>query len=156
MAVAASICGEKTAYKPKLWFNSAKFFDIEYQVYGDVPVKLPDNISTLYWEHPEGKKSIRINYETDSRVVTGFNLMGIRYRHEVCEKWIMERTTIEKVLLNLAIANFDPEFYSQYESLLVQKFNETAETPIPLFSSRKLDSVVRFFELVRDSGLRRN
>ncbi len=34
--VAYNICGKKVAYDPGIWFNSAKFFDIEYQVYGDV------------------------------------------------------------------------------------------------------------------------
>ena len=32
-AVAQSICGNPTAYHPGNWFNSAKFFDIEYQTY---------------------------------------------------------------------------------------------------------------------------
>ncbi len=139
--VAATICGEETAYVPKLWFNSAKFLDIEYQVYGDIPAKTPAHINSLYWEHPDGKKSIRINYERESGAVTGFNLMGIRYRHEVCEKWILDRTNIEMVLLNLSLANFDPEFYHQYEQQLLQKFNNNS---IPLLSSRKLNLVTRF------------
>jgi len=75
----------------------------------------------LYWECHKGNKSIRIVY-TDECVI-GFNLMGIRYRQEVCEKWIREKFRIEKVLENLGEANFDPEFFSQYENELVQKFN---------------------------------
>ncbi|MEL6538687.1 MAG: FAD-dependent oxidoreductase [Bacteroidota bacterium] len=31
--VAQTICGNESRYKPGLWFNSAKFMDIEYQVY---------------------------------------------------------------------------------------------------------------------------
>ena len=31
--VAATICGEKTPYTPGPWFNSAKFFEIEYQTF---------------------------------------------------------------------------------------------------------------------------
>ncbi len=34
--VAQTIMGEKTPYHPGPWFNSAKFLDIEYQVYGQV------------------------------------------------------------------------------------------------------------------------
>lgn len=142
--VAATICGEKTAYNPRLWFNSAKFFDIEYQVYGDVPAKTPDNITTLYWEHADGRKSIRINYETSSKAVTGFNLMGIRYRHEVCEKWILERTNIETVLQNLSLANFDPEFYGQYERNVVETYNQLNNTQLKPPSSRKHNLVARF------------
>jgi NAD(P)H-nitrite reductase large subunit len=113
--VAKTICDETTIYTPRLWFNSAKFLDIEYQVYGDIAAQKPENITTLYWEHPQGKKSIRLNFDTNTREIKGFNLMGIRYRHEVCEKWILEKTPIEVVLKNLKWANFDPEFSLKYE-----------------------------------------
>lgn len=142
--VAATICGQKTIYHPKLWFNSAKFFDIEYQVYGDIPAKTHDPISSLYWEHPDGKKSIRINYETATRAVTGFNLMGVRYRHEVCERWILERAAIEVVLQNLSLANFDPEFYTQYEGQVLEKYNRTNRSALKLKSDRKPNLVARF------------
>jgi NAD(P)H-nitrite reductase large subunit len=113
--VAKTICDENTKYIPRLWFNSAKFLDIEYQVYGEIPAQKPENITTLYWEHLQGKKSIRLNFDTNTRGIKGFNLMGIRYRHEVCEKWILEKTPIEVVLKNLKLANFDPEFFKRYE-----------------------------------------
>jgi len=119
-AIAETVCGIRTAYDPGIWFNSAKFLDIEYQVYGLVNMKV-EGEKNLYWECPKGNKSIRIVY-TDECVI-GFNIMGIRYRQEVCEKWIREKFRIEKVLENLGEANFDPEFFSQYENELVQKFN---------------------------------
>ena len=34
---AYNITGKNVAYDPGIWFNSAKFLDIEYQVYGEVP-----------------------------------------------------------------------------------------------------------------------
>jgi NADPH-dependent 2,4-dienoyl-CoA reductase/sulfur reductase-like enzyme len=37
--IAQTICDKPTKYNPGIWFNSAKFFDIEYQVYGDIPTK---------------------------------------------------------------------------------------------------------------------
>ncbi len=40
--VAKTICGNRTAYKPGNWFNSAKFFEIEYQTYGWVFPKIED------------------------------------------------------------------------------------------------------------------
>ena len=120
-AVGHTICGIPTPYIPRLWFNSAKFLDIEYQVYGDVPAQLPNGLASLYWEHPNGKKAVRINYEKVTGIVTGFNLMGIRYRHEVCERWILDKTPIKTVLKNLSQANFDPEFFEKYEHLLSQQ-----------------------------------
>jgi NAD(P)H-nitrite reductase large subunit len=40
--LAQTICGNKLAYNPGPWFNSAKFFDIEYQTYGWVLAKRQD------------------------------------------------------------------------------------------------------------------
>jgi NADPH-dependent 2,4-dienoyl-CoA reductase/sulfur reductase-like enzyme len=144
--VAHTICGKPTKYIPRLWFNSAKFFDIEYQVYGDVLAKNPEGIQSLYWEHENGKKAIRINFETASQKVKGFNLMGIRYRHEVCEKWILEGTHIEEVLQNLSLANFDPEFFDEYESELVNLYNQLTNNTLTLKSKRNLNLVTRFLK----------
>ena len=121
--VAHSICTAPTSYQPRLWFNSAKFLDIEYQVYGDIPPQTPEGITSLYWEHKDGKKAIRISFDTTSGVVKGFLLMGIRYRHEVCEQWILGKKHIESVLLELSAANFDPEFFEEYEADLIQIYN---------------------------------
>lgn len=144
MTVAQSICNEPTRYRPGIWFNSAKFFDIEYQVYGDIPSKTPDHITTLYWQHPTENKAIRINYETATGFVTGFNLMGIRYRHLVCEKWISDRTNIENVLENLSLANFDPEFFDVYEAALLTMYNQKNKKSLQLKAKRKLSLVKQF------------
>ncbi len=77
---AYNICGKRRAYDPGIWFNSAKFMDIEYQVYGAVQAKLPENHTSLYWEAPDGKKSIRLVYDRNTLEIIGFNLMGVRYR----------------------------------------------------------------------------
>lgn len=122
--VAHTIVGQARAYDPGTWFNSAKFFDIEYQVYGDVKPKLGPGEATLYWEHADGEKSLRINYREADHTLLGFNVMGIRYRHELCEKWINERRPLDYVLKNLGAANFDPEFYAQHEKELVALYRQ--------------------------------
>ena len=142
--VAYTLLGRPVAYDPGIWFNSAKFLDIEYQVYGEVPAHGRAGLASLYWEHPDGEKAIRINYEEDGGAVRGFNLMGIRYRHEVCERWIREATNIEEVLQNLGMANFDPEFYAAYEQDLVDLFNEQTGSNLRLRRGRGLDAVLRF------------
>ena len=142
--VAQTICDQSTKYDPGIWFNSAKFFDIEYQVYGDIPAKTPVHITTLYWQHPTENKAIRINYETASGSVTGFNLMGIRYRHAVCEKWIADKTKIETVIENLSLANFDPEFFEEYESAFMDTYNQKSGKALKLKSKRKLCLVEQF------------
>jgi NAD(P)H-nitrite reductase large subunit len=60
--LAHTLTGKQTAYNPGHWFNSAKFFDIEYQTYGWVGNTLNKNESTFYWEHPNGKISFRANH----------------------------------------------------------------------------------------------
>lgn len=134
--VAHNLCGHPTPYHPGIWFNSAKFMDIEYQVYGDIQAQIPENQATLYWEHPEGKKSIRINYRKEDHAVVGFNLMGVRYRHEVCEKWIAEQTPIEAVLPHLPVANFDPELYATYEKAVIAQYNQQTGAHLRLRKKR--------------------
>lgn len=145
--VAYNILGKKTAYQPGVWFNSAKFFDIEYQVYGQVPPQLSADEASLYWEHPDGKKSIRIVYNRQSRAVLGFNLMGIRYRQEVCERWIQKQALLEQVLAQLSLANFDPEFFPEYESALREQYYQVFGKKIQAQAKRGLSGVLQFLKL---------
>ncbi len=134
--VAYTICGNRTAYAPGVFFNSAKFYDLEYQTYGDIKAKQPDDEATLYWEHEDGAHAIRINYRKADGVVVGFNVMGIRYRQNVCEAWIEKEAHIEEVLRDLGAANFDPEFYKQYEADVVAQYNRQAGTNLKLARKR--------------------
>ncbi|KAA5544834.1 NAD(P)/FAD-dependent oxidoreductase [Adhaeribacter rhizoryzae] len=121
--VAHSICNRRTVYNRGIWFNSAKFFDIEYQTYGQVPAVPAPETDSLLWQHPKEKKLVRINYHQPSGKVLGFNLLGIRYRHEVCEKWLKEEKPISYVLKHLREANFDPEFYRRHEKEIIRTFS---------------------------------
>lgn len=145
--VAHQILGKKIVYQPGLWFNSAKFFDIEYQVYGHIPPQFSAKENSLYWEHPDGKKSIRIVYNRQSGAVLGFNLMGIRYRQEVCERWIQQQTLLEQVLAQLSLANFDPEFFPEYESALREQYYQVFGKKIQTQAKRGLSGVLQFLKL---------
>ncbi len=145
--VAHNLLGKQLAYDPGIWFNAAKFFDLEYQVYGEVPPQGRAGLSSLYWEHPQGEKAIRINYDTSSGAALGFHLMGIRYRHEVCEKWIRSSAHIEEVLQNLGLANFDPEFFEAYEADVVALYNQQSGRQLQLRQKRGLEPVLRFLGL---------
>ncbi len=120
--VAHTICGKPKKYEPGIWFNSAKLLDIEYQVYGQLAGKIPENCNTIYWEHPGGRKSLRIAYDNNSTAVKGFLAMGIRLRHELCDKWIREETPLEQVIKNLDKANFDPEFFENWVRTATSSF----------------------------------
>lgn len=121
--VARTICGAKTAYTPGVFFNSAKFFDIEYQTYGQVPAQLPDDTETFYWEHPTQPISVRFNFTTGSEAVTGINAFGMRLRHDACEKWISSKKSIGYVLSHLYEAHFDPEFFANHEQAILDSFH---------------------------------
>lgn len=122
--VAKTICGEKMQYVPGVFFNSAKFFDIEYQVYGEINTQPKGGEEHFYWIKPEKEVAFRVAFEKASGAVKGFNLMGIRYRHEVCARWIKEKRDIGHVMAHLREANFDPEFHKRYEKEIITKFNQ--------------------------------
>lgn len=128
--VAQTICGNKLAYKPGHWFNSAKFFDIEYQTYGWVHSKLREGETRFYWEHKDGEICMHFVFDKASRKFLGLNTFGIRIRHEVMNRHLDTEATIDKVMEQLKDANFDPEFYRLYEDEIVAKFNEEQGTNI--------------------------
>lgn len=130
--VAKTICGNKTLYNPGIWFNSAKFFDIEYQTYGIVSPVACDRCQQFHWEHPTKPIFLTFNFEKLSMEFEGINTFGVRLRHELFDQWIREKRTIQFVLENLATANFDPEFYRTFENEIVLKFNETFQTSIQI------------------------
>jgi NADPH-dependent 2,4-dienoyl-CoA reductase/sulfur reductase-like enzyme len=144
--VAHSICSSRTAYVPKTWFNSAKFLDIEYQVYGTVLANPPEEHAQFYWEHADGRKSIRLVFDREKKNILGFNVMGVRYRHEVCEKWIEDGTHIEEVMQNLGLANFDPEFFDEYEADVIKLYNKQHNGNLQLKQKRGLTAALRFLK----------
>ncbi len=120
--LAQTICGDKTKYEPGPWFNSAKFFDIEYQTYGNVPSELSQTESDFYWEHKSGMKCMHLVWDKNSNQFLGINSFGIRLRHECFDRWIREKRSIQYILSHLTEANFDPEFFPRYESEIMESF----------------------------------
>jgi NADPH-dependent 2,4-dienoyl-CoA reductase/sulfur reductase-like enzyme len=126
--VAAEVmAGSDTRYEMGIWYNSAKFLDLEYHTYGKVNLHVPDE-QNLFWEHASGLHSIRIVY-TDEGVI-GFNTMGLRYKHRVCEAWIAEGRSVEYVLEHLSEANFDPEFFRRFESEAIPYLRSQLQTVV--------------------------
>jgi len=124
--VAQSVCGRKTAYNPGPWFNSAKFFDIEYQTYGWVHSenRLPEYEEHFHWKHPDKNICITIAFHKENHKFFGINTFGIRMRHEVFDRWLTDEKQVDDVISNLKEANFDPEFFDQYENEIVDAFKK--------------------------------
>lgn len=120
--LAQSLTGNLSPYNPGHWFNSAKFFDIEYQTYGQISPLATQEENHFYWKHPEKNCMVRLAYHPKSRLFLGINTFGIRMRHEVFDQWLNDQTSIETVMENLGQANFDPEFYTQYEPQIIAEW----------------------------------
>jgi NADPH-dependent 2,4-dienoyl-CoA reductase/sulfur reductase-like enzyme len=114
--VADVLAGEERSYERGIWFNSAKFLDLEYQVYGTVP-NVPKPEETLYWEHESHEHAVRLVHEAGKLV--GLDTIGIRYRHQICERWIREQRPIAWVVDHLEEANFDPELFRRHEPEII-------------------------------------
>ena len=117
---AKSMAGQDPGeFESGIWFNSAKFLDLEYHTYGLVNLDIP-NETSLYWEHADGRQSLRI--VSDSEGVIGFNTMGMRWRHEVCERWLKEKRPVREILPRLKEPFFEPELYQRHEAEIQRAF----------------------------------
>ena len=121
--VAQTICGNKLEYKPGHWFNSAKFFDIEYQTYGWVFANKKEYEEHFHWKHKDDTKCITLAYHKETNEFLGINTFGIRMRHEVFDSWLSEKRSADYVIQHLAKANFDPEFYRKFEKEVQSAYN---------------------------------
>lgn len=119
-----TLSGKKTAYNPGPWFNSAKFFDIEYQTYGKVDAKPNEEESSFYWEHPDGRICFRAVYNKADETIIGFNALGMRLNHNLCDRWLQEKRKIDDMMANLHQLNFDPEFFEKHEKVIIAAYNE--------------------------------
>ena len=136
---AASMLGDGATYRRGTWYNSAKFFDLEYTTAGWVPVRLDWDNTPLdpgpdvsdWFQRSEGRfdsqrivckggsggtgespqldERGRIHSARANDRVIGFNMLGGRWNHEVLLDWIDSRRSLGFVLDRLAEAQFDEE-----------------------------------------------
>jgi len=123
-AAAASMLGDETTYRRSTWYNSAKFFDIEYTTAGWVPALLnwdnaasdpgPD-VKCWFQRIPGRFESQRVVCQGDH--VVGFNMLGSRWNHDRLLEWIHERRDLDYVLRHLGEAQFDEELARRFKVL---------------------------------------
>ncbi len=132
--VGYTLAGQPTPYRRGVWFNSAKFFNLEYQTYGQAPAEPTPGISSFYWEHGSARVALRIYFRAEApHAVVGFNALGLRLRQAVCQQWIAQHAPVATALAQLGAANFDPEFFPQHEPAIVAAFNrQFPEQPVVL------------------------
>lgn len=118
---ARSMLGDEVSYRRGTWYNSAKFFDLEYTTAGWVPasvgpggspVQPPADLRTWFQRVPGRLESQRIVVKGDR--VVGFTMLGSRWNHEALLQWIGERRSLDWVLQHLGEAQFDEEFQPRF------------------------------------------
>ncbi len=121
---AQAMLGDDVRYRRGTWYNSAKFFDLEWTTAGFVPALLNfDNtpldpgrdVRTWFQRVPGRFESQKIVLKGDR--VVGFNMLGSRFRHEPMLEWIHERRGLDYVLAHLHEAQFDEEFSRRFQVL---------------------------------------
>lgn len=122
--LAKTLTGTKTAYHPGNWFNSAKFFDIEYQTYGLVAAYPEEPEVHFQWQNADKNLAITIAFNEETKEFLGVNSFGIRMRHELFDQILAEKRTVFYVLEHLKDCNFDPEFFKSFEADIISKFNQ--------------------------------
>ena len=132
--LAQTICGQRRPYRPGHWFNSAKFFDMEYQTYGAVPSARENTkeVSLFHWEHPDKALALSLAYHSQSEQFLGVNSFGMRLRHEMVDRWLSEEKSLSYVLAHWADANFDPEFYRSYHHEIIKAYTHKTGQQIQL------------------------
>lgn len=104
---ALAMLGDSVRYEPPIFFNSSKFFEIEYTTVGEVN-NVPEGGQHHLFALGRKDASLRI-VEHEGRVI-GFNMLGSRWNHNLLEQWIAERRSYNYVAERLSAAQFDPEF----------------------------------------------
>ena len=134
--VAKNLLGGSVQYHPGIFFNSAKFFNIEYQTYGTMLADVDEKTSTFVWQHATKNIVFRINFDKETEQVIGLHAFGLRLRHELIDDWLQSKKKVEFFMENLSAINFDPEFFQKFESEIIGNFNEAFQTNLKLKKQR--------------------
>lgn len=104
------LSGKDLAYDTPVFYNSAKFFDLEYQTYGRVPATDGDGLETRCWQ--DGMRLVRVARRADSGALAGVTGFGVRLRHDVAAAWIRSARRATFSGKDIRELVFDPEFTS--------------------------------------------
>lgn len=113
---ARAMLGDDVSYRRGTFYNSARFFDIEYTTAGWVPPAGSDlgpGWATWYQQGSDPAVTTQRIVCKDG-LVKGFNALGSRWNHEVWMRWVQERRPLTWVLNHMDEARFDEEFMPKF------------------------------------------
>jgi NADPH-dependent 2,4-dienoyl-CoA reductase/sulfur reductase-like enzyme len=119
-----TLSGTALPYRPGPWFNSAKFFDIEYMTYGNVNAKPTESEGQFFWKQEGENRFLTLAYEKESGKFIGINSFGIRLKHEFFDLALREEWQVGRVVGHMKLANFDPEFSSKWFKKMGRDFSD--------------------------------
>lgn len=102
---AATLRGAKAHYERGVPYNSAKLMDIEYTTAGNLDVT-----DAQFFFEERGKVRSTTRIASKDGHVTGFNMLGRRWDHNVFIDWIENEKELSWVIDHLYEASFDTEF----------------------------------------------
>lgn len=132
-------------YTPGMWFNSAKLFDLEYQVYGEVYTKTPATMDSFYWENEDGTVAVRFVYDKKVGVIKGINTIGWRMRHGFFDQAIESGWLVENILTNLEKASFDAEFSVKHTAQVISAYNDAKKRNVALPKKSFFQKMINVF-----------
>jgi len=107
-----NLAGDQQEYVRGTFYNSAKFFDLEYTTAGYVNFNF-EGEQNWYQRESDREYSVRVTYLPDQSVV-GFNMIGRRWDHRPLVEWVDQKRPLEWVLDHLHEALFDEEFMPKF------------------------------------------
>ncbi|MEM6327014.1 MAG: FAD-dependent oxidoreductase, partial [Bacteroidota bacterium] len=110
--VGLGLAGEPRDYAPGVFFNSAKFFDIEWQVVGQIAPEPSPQVTEAVAEDETraGPRLVRLQADAATGALLGIHALNVRLRQEVCTEWIERGVRLDDALRDLRRAQFDGEF----------------------------------------------
>ena len=129
IALASNLTGVPVPYDRHVFYNSAKFFELEYQTYGSVPAD-SDERNSVVWS--DGHRLIRIVFDPAKNTVLGFSSLGVRMRQAKCVEWIQNGDGVQDVVARIHQALFDPEFTRRLDrqAFRVQQVNPNVRASV--------------------------
>lgn len=115
------LAGESIEYEEPVFYNSAKFFDLEFQTYGRVPAQAE---GTILWENERGNRALRLAVD-DAGAVLGVNGFGIRLDHARWATAIREGHPVDRITESIDEYLFNPEFDSRISRDLTRTLSAT-------------------------------
>lgn len=106
--VGRQLSGSRESYTPPRFYNSAKFFHVEYTTIGDWRTIAKGAQSLLLRPKKGGAVSVRLVHHENKLVA--FNALGSRWDHNIIGRWMDEERSLDWVRSHLREAQFDVEF----------------------------------------------